>query len=388
MRKPRPAPKRLKLFALAFALGAFGLASCTSAGASRTVEVPELELVFDRDAAELSDEAEAYVADAVSIMRREAIHRREIDFDVVHQTIRHYADGAQTAEDTHEAIGRALPLLRDHHSSFLTFAQLEEYMGLTREDMDAIRAGRPPHADPSQIDSLRGALRYASGRVIDRDGTDPVGYLRVPEFENLTAEGMAFFADSLQRTIRQFDRAGVSGWIVDLRDNTGGAAMPMIAGLGPLLDGGNGYYTVDAGGDVLSRSYYRDGGYYDVPADEVEGEPIMEFGVRYRVSDETAPVAVLTDNRTASSAEAVTAIFAGQPNVQIIGQRTNGLTSTNSFEVLSDGAVLNLTVGHYANRDRVVYEQGISPDIEVRTDEVSDGEPDPVLTRALAWIAS
>ena len=383
MRTPRPAPKRQHLVLLVFALGAFAFASCTSAGASRAVEVPELELAFDRDAADLSEEAEAYISSAVAVMRREAIHRREVDFDVVHQTIRHFADGAQTTGDTHEAISKALPLLRDHHSSFLTFAQLEEYMGLTREDMEAIRAGRPPHADPSQIDSLRGALEYASGRVIDRDEAEPVGYLRVPEFENLTAEGMAFFADSLQRTIRQFDRVGVSGWIVDLRDNTGGAAMPMIAGLGPLLDSGNGFYTVDAGGDVLGRAYYRDGGYYDVPTGETEGEPIVESGVRYRVSDGAARVAVLTDDRTASSAEAVTAIFAGQPNVQIIGQRTNGLTSTNSFEVLSDGAVLNLTIGHYADRDRTVYEQGISPDIEVPV----DAEPDDVIERALAWIA-
>ena len=300
----------------------------------------------------------------------------------MHQTVRHYADGARTTEDTHEAIGKVLPLLRDHHSSFLTLAQLEEYMGLTREDMEAIRAGRPPHADPSQIDSLRGALEYASGRIIDRDEAEPVGYLRVPEFENLTAEGMAFFADSLQRTIRQFDRVGVSGWIVDLRDNTGGAAMPMIAGLGPLLDGGNGFYTVDANGDVLGRAYYRGGGYYDVPTGETEGEPIVESGVRYRVSDGAARVAVLTDNRTASSAEAVTAIFARQPNVQIIGQRTNGLTSTNSFEVLSDGAVLNLTIGHYADRNRTVYEQGISPDIEVPV----SAETDVVIERALLWI--
>ena len=382
MRSSRPFPERQRLPSLILALGAFALASCTSVGASRTVEVPELELVFDRDAADLSEEAEAYVADAVAVMRREAIHRREIDFDVVHQAIRHYADGAQTTEDTHEAIGKALPLLRDHHSSFLTFAQLEEYMGLTREDMDSIRAGRPPHADPSQIDSLRGALEYASGRVIGRGGEEPVGYLRVPEFENLTAEGMGFFADSLQRAIRQFDRLGMSGWIVDLRDNTGGAAMPMIAGLGPLLDGGNGFYTVDAGGDVLGRSYYRDGGYYDVATGETEGEPIMESGVRYTVSDGTAPIAVLTDNRTASSAEAVTAIFARQPNVQIIGQRTNGLTSTNSFEVLSDGAVLNLTIGHYADRSRTVYEQGIDPDIEVPV----SAEADVVLERALIWI--
>ena len=382
MRTPRPAPKRQHFVLLVFALGALAFASCTSAGASRTVEVPELELAFDRDAADLSEEAEAYISSAVAVMRREAIHRREIDFDVVHQTIRHFADGAQTTEDTHEAISKALPLLRDHHSSFLTFAQLEEYMGLTREDMEAIRVGRPPHADPSQIDSLRGALEYASGRVIDRDEAEPVGYLRVPEFENLTAEGMAFFADSLQRTIRQFDQLGVSGWVVDLRDNTGGAAMPMIAGLGPLLDSGNGFYTVDAGGDVLGRAYYRDGGYYDVPTGETEGEPIVESGVRYRVSDGAARVAVLTDGRTASSAEAVTAIFAGQPNVQIIGQRTNGLTSTNSFEVLSDGAVLNLTIGHYADRSQTVYEQGISPDIEVPV----SAEADVVVERALLWI--
>ena len=42
--------------------------------------------------------------------------------------------------------------------------------------------------------------------------------------------------------------------------------------------------------------------------------------------------------------------YAGQPNVRLVGQPTNGLTSTNSFEFLSDDSVLNLTVGYFANR--------------------------------------
>ena len=253
--------------------------------------------------------------------------------------------------------------------------------------MRSSKPGRRPRSGPSKLDSLRASLDYATGRAIDgREGTR-VGYLNVPEFDNLFEEGMAMFADSLQSLIRSLDEQGVAGWVVDLRENQGGAAMPMIAGLGPLLDGDNAYYTVDAGGEELGESYYRDGGYYSLSPGEAEGAPVVQSSVAYHLRSPRPPVAVLTAWKTASSAETVTAVFAGQPNVAIIGQKTNGLTSVNAFNFLSDDSVLNLTSGYLANRARTMYRQGIEPDIAVPTAETEGTSGDAVLERALEWIA-
>ena len=342
----------------------------------------------DETAPRLSPEAGAYLDSAVAVMRRDAVHRAELDFAAIADSVRAFAAGAQTVEDTYPALKRALPLLQDHHSSFWTAAEVRDNFGFTPEDIETIKAGTAPQIDPSKVDSLRASLDYASGRVIDGLAGERVGYLVVPEFDNLFEEGMALFADSLQSLIRSLDRDGVAGWVVDLRANRGGNVVPMVVGLGPLLDTDNVYYTVDAGGTEMSASYYRDGGYYSVEAGGEEGEPLIRSSVGYRLSVPDRPVAVLTAWKTASSAEAVTALFAGQPNVAVIGQKTNGLTSVNAFNFLGDDSVLNLTSGYLANRERTVYPQGIAPDIEVPPGEADAASGDAALERAAAWIAS
>ena len=46
------------------------------------------------------------------------------------------------------------------------------------------------------------------------------------------------YAEALQDAIRQADRPGLAGWIVDLRPDGGGNMWPMIAGVGPILGEG------------------------------------------------------------------------------------------------------------------------------------------------------
>ena len=365
------------------------LAACTSVSTGRPGSTGPVSSEAP-PRARLSADASAYVDSVVAVMRRDAVHRGELDFDAIADTIRTYAGAAQTIADTYPAITHALPLLRDHHSSFWTVDEVKQNFGFSDDDIETIKAGVAPQLDPSKLDSLATSLGYASGRVIDGHGDMRVGYLVVPEFDNLFQEGMTLFADSLQSLIRSLDQQGVDGWVVDLRENDGGAAMPMIDGLGPLLDDDNAYYTVDAGGAELGRSYYRDGGYYSLTPGEPEAAPVVQSSVAYRLSNPGQPVAVLTAWKTASSAEAVTAVFIGQPNVAVIGQTTNGLTSVNAFNFLSDNSVLNLTSGYLANRARTMYRQGIAPDIEVPTDapagESTGASGDAVLGLALAWI--
>jgi hypothetical protein len=79
--------------------------------------------------------------------------------------------------------------------------------------------------------------------VISRasDGSEcRVGYLLVPSFggeESFNPEKAAGFAKQLNDHVRRLDEMGASGWIVDLRFNSGGDMWPMLAGVGPLLNG-------------------------------------------------------------------------------------------------------------------------------------------------------
>lgn len=360
--------------------------SCASLLKAQNVGIPELDLNFNSKETALSEEAENYIESVVSIMKKDALHRQELNFDEIHEAIRFFANGAETIEDTHLAIKKALPLLKDHHSYFMTSAEIKKDLGLTEQAIMEIKNGKAPHLDKSKLVGLKTELKYANGKIVDGD----VGYVSVPSFDNLYIEEMTMFADSLQIMIKQLDKQKLRGWIVDLRDNSGGSAMPMIAGLGPLLDDDNAYFTVDREGKTMSRAYYKNGGYYDTEKGEDEAEPLVRSTINYKVGNPNLPVTILTSFKTASSAEAVTAIFAGQPNVKVIGSKTNGLTSTNSFNFLEDNSALNITIGYYANRHHQMYKQGIDPDVEVKNgcNPTGNGnmEKDIVLQNALLWI--
>ena len=95
---------------------------------------------------------------------------------------------------------------------------------------------------------------------------------------------------------------------------------------------------------------------------------------------ETIPIAILTDEWTGSSGEAVLLAFRGLENVRSFGSPTAGYASTNTVFRLYDGTQIVLTVG---------------ADVALRTGEVFCEEPIPpdVLTdsperEAAAWIRS
>lgn len=90
-------------------------------------------------------------------------------------------------------------------------------------------------------------------------------------------------------------------------------------------------------------------------------------------------VAVLTDNGIASSGEATVIAFKGRPDTRFFGEPTCGLSTANRGFILSDGAILVLTVSTMADRTRRVYGDSVFPD-EVIVN------PTAVVARAIEWL--
>ena len=162
------------------------------------------------------------------------------------------------------------------------------------------------------------------------------------------------------------DAAGV---ILDLRGNRGGDLAPMICALSPLLPDGPLLGTRYASGQMntmtLANGAFSGG----------SGMTVESFKM-----PETIPIAILTDEWTGSSGEAVLLAFRGLENVRSFGSPTAGYASTNTIFRLYDGTQIVLTVG---------------ADVALRTGEVFCEEPIPpdVLTdspeqEAAAWIRS
>ena len=119
----------------------------------------------------------------------------------------------------------------------------------------------------------------------------------------------------------------MSGAVIDLRGNSGGNMYPMIAAVHRFLP------------DDLLRFRNRKN---SMP---VDNDYILNVVGIARQAMIDCPVAILTNELTASSGEATLLCFRGLQNVRVFGTPTAGYASSNVPYPMPDGSQLVLTVG-------------------------------------------
>ena len=307
----------------------------------------EVEKLTRDDIGYPSEAAIAYAEAALDTLRTHALRRDSVDWAQVHARMLAGVLGAQTPSETYDALADVARFV-DRHSSFITPERLAQMRAEpTEEEPDA-------------------PLILPAGRLL----ADHIGYVNVPGAHVLDDARKRTFADTLISLFAELDSAGACGWIVDLRDNTGGNMFPMLSGLIPLLGADNLGYFVDKDGVAAP--------WYVVPVGEkasrdgtaVEGIATLAHTLRYP----DAPAVALVGPRTTSSGEVVALSFRGRPATILIGAPTGGFTTANEFHELSDGAVFNITSSVYADRTGHRYGEKIDPDIAVN-DATTAGDP-------------
>lgn len=293
--------------------------------------------------------AKTYINAACDTIARHALHRDSVDLEKLRNTALQIAGPAKKTSDCYLGVVYLLQALGDHHSFFMAPQEVKDWKG---------------GANAAEVE-------YAHFRV-----ADGCGYISVPHFDGDDTDLKIAFADTIQQAIRLLSRQGIQGWIIDLRNNTGGNMEPMIAGLGPLFDTQKLGYLVDVTDGRESWSY-RNGAYFWEEEKKFEvSQPIV---LRKRL-----PIAVLISPRTGSSGEIVVISFIGNGNTRLFGQPTWGLTTGNGDFDLSDGGKMFLASTVMADRNGRTYHGRIDPDVVV--DPNKDANEDADLRAAIQWI--
>lgn len=290
----------------------------------------------------IGPEARAYLDHVLDILETESLNRAMLDWPQLRASAHELAAGAESPEETYRAIIHVVGNLGEEHSRFIPPMSYVARMAQVPED--AFRAAvERPGAEPS------------ARRIHQR-----LGLVQVPAFSGPDPDG---FATRIAERIRDVSSDEICGWVVDVRGNTGGNMWPMLQGLFPLLgEGVPGYFV------------YPDGTWseWSVEADAWHGyEPRSDVAV-----------AVLHDEETASSGEAVVVAFRGRPQTRTFGRPTAGLSTANRTIDLPDGARLLLAVAVYADRDRQQYGGVILPDVELDVEMPED----EVISRVRDWL--
>ncbi len=168
---------------------------------------------------------------------------------------------------------------------------------------------------------------------------DNIGYIQITEF---TGNAKDRFMEELDR----FVEAGVSGLVIDLRDNPGGYVTDVCEMTDRLLPEGTIVYTQD-----------RDG-----------KQEVMESDADYV----DLPIAVLVNGNSASASEIMSGALQDYGRATIIGTTTYGKGLVQiTVPFTSDGAALKYTFAQYFTpKGRNINGIGIEPDIYIEQEPV------------------
>lgn len=310
-RRPTPIGATPALMMLTV-LGFGSLAGCSSASlpiASSSTAGPDAP----PPTLGLAPSAELYLDEVLRVLRDNYIDSDGVDWVSARELLLRYSDGADDSTDTYAAITAVVMTEIDHHGGLVS-----------------AEVGTPLEQEPALVEALGEAI----------------GLIRVPRVILSTASEQDAWAAAVQKSIEGLT-IKPCGWIVDLRENTGGNMWPMLAGLGPLLGAENVGSFVDADQEHEVWRYADGGAYLDLLALVHVADPIESLG--------PLPVAVLIGSRTASSGEAIAVAFRGRPETRFFGQPTSGQTSVPETFTLSDGAILRVSTARFADRANVIY---------------------------------
>ena len=194
---------------------------------------------------------------------------------------------------------------------------------------------RPGEAMPRDVSVTRQsiALDSVSGRLLEPG----FGYVRISHFDGETAEALKRELAALKRA----NDGALAGLVLDLRNNPGGLLTTAVESADQFLDGG--VIVSTRGRSAAANTLYRAG-----PGDRLDG----------------APLAVLIDVGTASSAEVLAGALRDQRRALLLGARSFGKGSVQSVIDLGNGDALKLTTArYYTPSGRSIQAAGIVPDV-------------------------
>ena len=278
--------------------------------------------------------AETYGKNALSTIDKNGIFAGNDEWKSTYNECLKMIENAKSYDNTYDAIRKALSVGGGKHSMLMTKSESQD----TTESYDEVLP------------------------TVSLDGD--IAIIKLPNFLG-TAEAGQKYAKVAEDFIHE-NRDKIKGVVLDLRGNTGGDMGPMATAVSSLLPDGE-----------LVYYHYRS---YDVPVTLKNGV-VSNAGTGgkslYPEEKLNVPVAILTDDMTASSGEALTLCFRGLERTRTFGAPTAGYTSVNMLYNMYDGAQMYLTVAFDKARTGEIFkETSIEPDVAT----------DSPLEAALEWL--
>ena len=259
---------------------------------------------------------EIYVRDAIQQMDRKGLYAEGEAWEAAKKDA--LSQNPETLEEAQAIINKAAKVAGGKHSYLLP-------------------------ADKVQAREKRSNEEVSPSIIMREDG---ICMIHLPAFAGDDENCLRYartVLDSIPETIK--------GVCIDLRGNHGGNMYPMIAAIHRFLPD-----------DVFLKFKMRRRFQSVMPINKEFVAKVVGIDIEPRIN---CPVAILTDEATASSGEAVLLCFRGLDYVRVFGAPTAGYASANESIIFYNGSILALTVScDIARTGEVFCDDPIVPDVE------------------------
>lgn len=209
--------------------------------------------------------------------------------------------------------------------------------------LEIVRTGLDNPIDISVVrDEVPQITVYSS---IKKDGGENIGYLQITSFSEDTAI-------EFKKALKDLERNGISGLILDVRGNPGG-----------LLTSVN---------SILEEFVTKDKPYVQI-ADR-NGKKEQFFSSLTKKKD--YPVVVLVDKGSASASEILAGALKEGGDYTLIGEKTFGKGTVQQAVPMDDGSKIKLTLAKWLTPDgNWIHKKGIKPNLEVEQSALYQTHP-------------
>ena len=264
---------------------------------------------------------ETYVRNAIQQMDRKGLYAEGEEWEAMKKEA--LSQNPETLEEAQAIINKAVKVAGGKHSYLLP-------------------------ADKAQAREKRSNEEVSPTVTIREDG---ICIIHLPAFAGDDENCLRY-----ARTVLDSISDTVKGVCIDLRGNHGGNMYPMIAAVHRFLPD-----------DILLKFKMRRRFRSVMPINKEFVANLVGVEIESRIN---CPVAILTDEETASSGEAVLLCFRGLDNVRVFGSPTAGYASANESIILDNGSILALTVScDIARTGEIFCDDPIVPDVETESPE-------------------
>ena len=219
---------------------------------------------------------------------------------------------------------------------------------------------REGEAAPLEFTIVRAQIQVPVfiSRVDPGPNGEKIGYMKLYSFSTDADQ-------QVRQALEDFEKQGVTAWVLDLRDNGGGYIDVLSRIASNFLKNGEPVaYRIVRGGD----------------AEEIETDPKRYFPTQH-------PFAILINGGSASASEALASAAADHGFARLFGQTTSGCLAGATNYKLADNSAMQITIWKIVSPDRREINRIGQPPHEDINAESTDGN-DPTLEAAIRWLVA